>query len=258
MTQIPLNNGDMGRLLTLFDLMKVPRNDTCRYKFLLIDDQDLLEINNLERKTNQAIKHSDPVMRLDAPWDSPTDCFNFLNVLYDEQEATFKMWYRLLANADQWAPNSGKWAYATSRDGIHWERPTLNRVEHNGSKDNNYFIPSLQGFCCSIIIDPSDIAARRYKMLFMTSDYGEGGATDWANLHVPVCLAYSADGIVWDRPVHVNPVLRGIRDIGFVFYYDPTRRKYVLVTRRVPNVPRDISQYESDDLVNWEDRGRIL
>ena len=70
--------------------MKVPRNDTCSYKFLVIDNQDLLENNNLERKTNQAVKHPEPVMRLDAPWDSPTDCFNFLNVIYDEQEETFK------------------------------------------------------------------------------------------------------------------------------------------------------------------------
>ena len=31
-------------------------SDTCRYKYLVIDNQDLLEINNLKRKTNQAIK----------------------------------------------------------------------------------------------------------------------------------------------------------------------------------------------------------
>lgn len=45
---------------------------------------------------------------------------------------------------------------------------------------------------------------------------------------------------------------------GWGFIYDPDRRVYPLFTRRVPNVPRDISLYESFDLVNWEDRGRIL
>ena len=230
----------------------------CCYKFLVIDNQDLLEIRNLKRKTNQAIKHPEPVMRLDAPWDNPDQCFNYLNILYDPEEKLFKMWYRLITNADRWMTSNGKWAYATSQDGINWERPILSRIEHNGSTNNNYFVPSLNGFCCSIIIDPSDIPARRYKMLFMISNYGEGGALDWANFHVPLCLAYSADGIVWNRPTHVNPVLRGISDIGYVFYYDPNRRKYVLVTRRVPNVPRDVSQYESYDLVNWEDKGRIL
>ena len=28
-------------------------SDTCSYKFLVIDNHDLLEINNLKRKTNQ-------------------------------------------------------------------------------------------------------------------------------------------------------------------------------------------------------------
>ena len=227
-------------------------NQAYRSKFLLIDDAFLLGVHNLQRKVNQAVKHPEPVMRLDAPWDNPTECFTQLNVLYDGDEKTFKMWYVLLAPADQWSANSSKWAYATSQDGIHWERPLLERIEHNGSKDNNYFTPPLDGFFGSIIIDPSDIASRRYKMLF------EGNATDWASFHVPVCLAYSADGIVWDRPTHVNPVLRGLSDGLFVFYYDRDRRKYVLVTRRVPNLPRDVSQYESYDLVNWEDKGRIL
>ena len=192
-------------------------NQAYRSKFLLIDDAFLLGVHNLQRKVNQAVKHPEPVMRLDAPWDNPTECFTQLNVLYDGDEKTFKMWYVLLAPADQWSANSSKWAYATSQDGIHWERPLLERIEHNGSKDNNYFTPPLDGFFGSIIIDPSDIASRRYKMLF------EGNATDWASFHVPVCLAYSADGIVWDRPTHVNPVLRGLSDGLFVFYYDRCR-----------------------------------
>ena len=75
---------------------------------------------------------------------------------------------------------------------------------------------------------------------------------------MPLNLAYSADGIHWDRPTHVNPILRGLSDAGWGFIYDRDRRKYQLYTRRVPNIPRDISLYESYDLVNWEDKGRIL
>ena len=44
-------------------------NSVCKYKFLVIDDIDLMEIHNLERKVNQAVKHPEPVVRLDAPWD---------------------------------------------------------------------------------------------------------------------------------------------------------------------------------------------
>ncbi|MBI3922840.1 MAG: hypothetical protein HY318_15575 [Armatimonadetes bacterium] len=233
-------------------------NKVCRYKFLVIDDEHLLEIDNLQRKVNQAEKHPEPVMRLDAPWDKPDECFNYLNVLYDDQDKVFKMWYSVLSRGDEWFANGRFLAYATSRDGIHWERPILNRIECNGSTENNYLTHNMQGFCGSIIIDPSDIPSRRYKMLFMVSSYGTGDAMDWAKFHVPVCLAYSEDGLTWDRPTHVNPVVRGLSDGGFVFYYDPDRRKYVLVTRRVPNLPRDVSQYESHDLIHWEDKGRIL
>ena len=65
-------------------------NEVCRYKFLVIDDADLLEINNLQRKVNQAIKHTEPVVKLDAPWDEKSDTFSYLNVLYDDQEQLFK------------------------------------------------------------------------------------------------------------------------------------------------------------------------
>ena len=67
-------------------------NPMYRNKMLLIDDAHLLEVHNLKRKVNQAVKHPEPVVKLDAPWDmEETDAFNYVNVLYDEQEAIFKM-----------------------------------------------------------------------------------------------------------------------------------------------------------------------
>ena len=127
-------------------------------------------------------------------------------------------------------------------------------VEVDGSKENNYILPELSTLTYTIIKDPSDIPQRRYKMMFQINSE----EMMWAKFHMPICLAYSGDGIHWDRPTHVNPVLRGISDGNWGFMYDPDRRKYQLFTRRVPNVPRDISLYESDDLVNWEDKGRVI
>ena len=57
----------------------------CRYKFLVIDDKDIQEINNLKRKTNQAIKHPEPVVKLDDPWHEKHDVFGNPNVLYDDR-----------------------------------------------------------------------------------------------------------------------------------------------------------------------------
>jgi hypothetical protein len=228
----------------------------CRYKFLVIDNQDLLEINHLKRKTNQAVKHPEPVLTLDAPWDlQSTDSFDYINVIFDPQEQLFKMWYVVTGiSSDAYWERGRKTAYATSRDGIHWDKPIMNMVEVNGSRENNYIIEEMFSLNYNIIVDPSDIAARRYKMIFTI----QSEESEWAKFHSPLCIAYSADGIRWNQPDHVNPVMRGVSDDVWAFLYDPDRRKYLLFTRRVPNVPRDISLYESYDLVNWEDKGRVL
>ena len=82
----------------------------CSYKYLVIDNQDLLEINNLKRKVNQAEKHPEPVFKLDAPWDTENHQFNYLNVLYDEDEKSFRMWY----NVTMQVKDCFRWADATT------------------------------------------------------------------------------------------------------------------------------------------------
>jgi len=231
-----------------------------RKKFLFIDDSCVFEVHNLRRTTNQAVKHPEPVFQMDAPWDGPEDEFNAMNVVYDPHDKLFTMWYSVLNRMVDWGGGSVKLAYATSSDGIHWEKPVLNMIEHNGSKENNYITGAeLEGFAPSIIIDPSEPTTRRFKMIFTSSNIWQSGrVTDWARHHSPMNLAYSEDGLHWDRPANVNPVLRGTSDDVLSFFYDADRRKYQIFTRRVPNLPRDISLYESSDLVNWEDCGRVL
>jgi hypothetical protein len=227
-----------------------------RNKYLFIDDAHLLRGNNLRRKVNQAVKHPEPVVKLDAPWDTEKmEMFNYNNVLYDEEEKLFKMWYVVCGQRpDEYWERGRKTGYATSTDGIHWEKPVMNKVEVRGSTKNNYIFPEMLSLCYTILRDPSDIPARRYKIIFFV----DSEEMRWGKFHVPLNLATSADGIHWDRPVHVNPFLRGLSDAGWGFLYDPDRRKYQLYTRRPPNLPRDISLHESFDLVNWEERGRIL
>ena len=231
-------------------------NNEYRYKVLLIDDAHLLEVHNLRRKVNPAVKHPEPVIELDAPWDGdPTDGFSYINVLYDEDEKLFKAWYTVTGfTAGRYWESGRKTAYATSTDGIYWEKPIMDMVKINGSTANNYIIPRMLSLNYNILIDPSDPGSRRYKMTFTV----ESEESRWARFHCAICLGFSADGIHWDKPVHVNPILRGVSDDIWGFLYDPDRRTYQLYTRRVPNLPRDISLYESFDLVNWEDRGRVL
>ena len=224
-----------------------------RNKFLFIDNAHVLGVDNLQRTVNQAVKHPEPIMRLDSPWNQEADMLGHINVLYDEQEGIFKMWYCVSRYAGEAHDGASRLAYATSTDGISWEKPVMNIVEVNGSTANNYILPDIT-VVPAIIQDPSDVPERRYKMIFAVSSR----EMTWAGFHNPLNLAYSADGVHWERPAHVNPVLRGISDDCFSLMYDADRRKYILFTRRVPNLPRDISLYESHDLVNWEDMGRVL
>ena len=172
-----------------------------RQKFLVIDDQPLLESHNLRRKVNQAVKRKEPVMRLDAPWETDKDQLNYTCILYDEEEKIFKMWYTLMRWQGDTSDGPRGVAYATSKDGLDWEKPVLGLVEVDGSRENNMVIGFKRNFTYTIIKDPSDIAARRYKMIFST--YAEEAL--WAGHHSSLNLGYSHDGLHWERPQTRQP-----------------------------------------------------
>ena len=51
-----------------------------RKKFLFIDDTYVVKTDNLRRTTNQAVKHPEPVLKMDARWDTPEDEFNSVSL----------------------------------------------------------------------------------------------------------------------------------------------------------------------------------
>ena len=134
-------------------------------KFLVIDDAHLLETENLGRKVNQATKHPEPILRMDAAWDQDTEILSHTNVIYDEEADLFKMWYCVGHYAGEGHDGPLKLAYATSTDGFHWDRPELGLLEVNGTNKNNYIVPAIS-IVPAVIKDPSDIPERRYKMIF--------------------------------------------------------------------------------------------
>ncbi len=146
-----------------------------QYKFLLIDDQPLLETHKLQRTVNQAEKRRDPVMRLDAPWETDRDMLNTAHVKYDQEEDIFKMWYTLMRWEGKTADGPRGVAYATSEDGLRWSKPVLGLVESNGSRENNMIFPFMHHIGYSILKDHSDVPARRYKMIFDAFGEDPGG-----------------------------------------------------------------------------------
>jgi hypothetical protein len=125
------------------------------------------------------------------------------SVLFDPSDGLYKLWYETQHSGDV----SGSWeaqavkriAYATSTDGLHWQRPPLGQLERNGSRHNSLIEMGPFGvhFANVILDDEHDPdPARRFKMMFwaMPPDKGKG------DLPMGVSVAVSADGLRWTLP----------------------------------------------------------
>ena len=111
-------------------------------------------------------------------------------------------------------------AYAISKDGVQWEKPPLNQVSFDGSKETNLVGPEMynpEGF--SVLFEPDDAdPQRRYKAFYW--DHGNGptiviggneiyGPGPDDGMHV----AFSPDGVLW-KVCEKRPVLNYSSDTG--------------------------------------------
>ncbi|HEY9249866.1 MAG TPA: hypothetical protein VIO38_12070, partial [Rariglobus sp.] len=115
----------------------------------------------------------------------------------------FKMWYEAA-----WCE---KLAYATSRDGIHWERPVVNTAHGDNRVADNIWPDSATIFLDHFTDDP----AQRYKMLVRSPGGWEGGF-----------VMVSADGIHWSDPVRT-----GLMNDRSTTFYNPFLEKWVFSIR---------------------------
>ena len=127
---------------------------------------------------------SKPVLSPDVPWEKTAVMCP--HVLWDEQEAIFKMWY---SAGEQYEPDAI--GYATSKDGIHWQKYSHNPV-FMCDKTNQWEQEKVTA--CQVIKRQSD-----YLMLyigFMNVDYAQIG------------MSRSKDGISnWER-FKENPIIK--------------------------------------------------
>ena len=219
---------------------------------LLVDDFAIEVREAVERRVNTLAKHpANPILRPDRPWEGRYAMPS--TVLYDDSERLFKMWYGTME--ERWNPHQrqSRWAYATSRDGIAWEKPELGLVDFRGSRRNN-LLPSAGGRVSMDVTekDPS----RRFKALSYgraTPDRPEG-----------ICVAFSPDGLRWD-PYPGNPLLTasgvtlhwGIGDTHTLFGWDEKVGKYVSYMRPSSGF-RDIGRSESTDFIDWKIPNPVL
>lgn len=194
------------------------------HRQLFFDDEHIQTRRGLVRTMHPAEKYEgNPIMVKEKPWEGRGP-FLYGTVLRDEDEGMFKMWYHVFVGGQ---PDYFT-CYATSEDGIHWERPAFNVVEDPRlTEPNNVVIlgsglPNYrQPHSPSVMYTPWDPDPnKRYKMLYW--DINAGRPTQFAG----DCAAFSPDGIHWTNYEH-NPVFDVPSDVNCACW-DPLGQRYLL------------------------------
>src|SRR6185295_16354157 len=123
---------------------------------LFIDDYLVAKAQKVNREFHAAEKYfPNPVLTYTEPWEGHC-VITWGSVIYDKEEEIFKIWYEAYRqNAPRGQQSS--LCYATSKDGLHWDKPILNLVEYDGSKANNILFQPKLGLDSAVIVkDTSD------------------------------------------------------------------------------------------------------
>jgi hypothetical protein len=212
-------------------------------KQLFIDDHVIGEMHGVEKKLNRPVKHpGNPVLRSDQPWEH---LMSYGAVIHDPGDGLFKLWYT------DWTADKNPVAttcYATSKDGISWQKPVINPQE--GTNRVMFDPPEPYAGYAGVIIDPRERdASRRYKMLYSAKPTGKVSS-------IAVHLAYSADGIHWKQEPK-NPLIP-YSDTQIAPYWDAPRGRYVAYLRFGPPNIRLISRIESEDFLHWSPKVTVI
>jgi hypothetical protein len=213
---------------------------------LFVDDHLVASKTNIERRYHPFEKCSgNPVLVPDKPWEG-TNVYLYGSVLPNESGAGYRMWYHALPKDHDFY----RLLYATSNDGIHWDKPDLGIVEYKGSTNNNIFIRrGKRDHIPSIIHTPWEADShRRYKMINFCGTAGG------------YVYAWSTDGLHWtDSPR--NPVFNKGGDVG-QFLWDPHKKQYIGYVKNAAQVSgmrrRSVARIATDDITSWPEPVLIL
>jgi len=205
----------------------------------LIESTDLKRISHKARKLN-----FNPVLKPETKleqglWGIPGASAKDGGVWWDPKDKVFKMWYEA-----GWLHSM---AYATSNDGIHWGRPSLD-IEPG----TNRLVPEIVADSSTVWLDHfTKNPDERFKM-FLRSPNSVPGVEERFNYGFSMV---SPDGIHWS-----NPLKTGLCGDRSTMFYNPFRRKWVYSIRNSGNVNlapigRCRYYFEHDDFLkgaNWQ------
>ncbi len=205
----------------------------------LLVDNFLVERTTLQRSYHTPKYHPDnPVLKPDKPWEregtAPAAMPFSDGAFYDPEDKLFKIWY-----AGGYIAST---CLATSRDGIHWEKPSFGvRPGTNEVLSHRDVNPASGGRyrdSSTVWLDQEDPDPRRRYKMFVTAT--APGARPWS-----LALRCSDDGIHWSEPLAVSATRIGDRT---TVHYNPFRKKWAFGLRTSQaGVGRSRAYFEHSD-----------
>ena len=243
------------------------------YRQLFVDDH-LIASTTLRRTPHAVEKYpGNPVLLPVKPWEGQYALL-YGTVIRDEEEGIWKAWYSTMNHfryTQSIFPESTYLCYATSRDGIHWEKPELGLIDYRGSKANNIVFEAheladqqISGIldAVSILKDDRDPdRSRRYKMMIWHHNQRREGGKWVYQRREPFptghYVAFSPDGLRWkERPAPVFPY-DPVRDTATTMW-DPLSQEFVAFVKQHVDHKRARFISRSKDFINWSAPERML
>lgn len=214
------------------------------------------------RKENTVFFKEDYFSAPSRKWEVRYDN-GYPNVIYDRKDKIYRCYYTLfIADSDsagtpleergkkKYTPGPERitgLCYACSRDGLHWEKPELGRVEFEGSRRNNILFSYVHG--TGVFLDEEEWDPdKRYKLVTKV-DYAPGCGY--------MAVGFSGDGIHFGELRKWTGGQPRADTHNFVFR-DPGTGRFILITRIWRNGQRIAAKCESEDFLNWSEPVEIF
>ena len=225
-------------------------------KHLLLDATLIASARNLATELGTAEKsRNNPLFAEQHPWEPRFDNL-YPNVIWDRDDHLYKCWYtpfvvshldeqRTTAAHAYWTYREPGLCYATSSDGLRWEKPLLPQFPFAGQPSNVVRPHAGDGgvFKDEHEADPR----RRYKFIFRPDRAGVLGG---------LAVAFSPDGLHWSKPTDLHFPLKA--DTHNNAIWAPTLGRYVALTRdwgagrkNPAQRVRLVARTESSDFIHW-------
>lgn len=225
-------------------------------KLLLWDGRVVERSEGAVLGPGRGVKEGRILMEQDRLWEVRTDNM-YLNVLHEE--GRFKLWYNPFVRFQRppWGRETAL-AYAESRDGLVWEKPSLGLCPYNGTTANNLLARSVHG--AGVFRDDHDPdASRRYKLVHLNEPetFSEVEAGRTAPQQRGLGVGFSADGLRWSWPADVSALTGMVGDTHNNAFWDERSGRYVCFTR-MWDPTRVVARMESEDFLHWSEAEVVL